>query len=374
MTNTRWGSRAVLFLAQIVVLLGTTGAVGAAEGGVKFTAEPATKSAAVDGYFRFKAPPGRKVDGAVSVRNITNSRIDLQLAAVAANTAQKGGVDYGLPTENRGIGEWVDLSRTSLRLGPKESRRIPFTVSIPDSALGGVNLAGIAVWVPEDGSGSQGDPNKGNAFVTVQTRRVIAVQVDVPGGTGAAVGVDGVEAVALPDGPYLEMAFTNTGSTLTAGDGTITIEELGFEQDFTFDTFVPRTSVRYPVKLGGMPMDGSYATSVHLEYEDGSVDWSGEMVIGEALTSELVDRGALEERTPLSAALALVGVLILTAGTFWVLRRRQRSPRMISPPSRPVPLPRLIRPSPPRRGMPPPPPSRAAMRPRIGPPPLPSVR
>ena len=365
----------VLLLVQLVVQVGVIGAVGAAEGGVEFTAEPATNPAAVDGYFRFKATPGTTLDGAISVRNIANSPIDIRLAAVAANTAQKGGVDYGLPTANRGVGEWIDLSRTNLQLEPGESRKITFTVSIPDSAPGGVSLAGIAVWVPEDGSRSQRDSKKGNAFVTVQTRRVIAVQIGVPGGTGAAIGIDGVEAVALPDGPYLEMAFTNTGSTLTTGDGTITVAELGFEQDFTFDTFVPRTSVRYPVKLVEMPQDGSYATSVHLEYEGGSVVWSGEVVIGEALTSELVDRGALEERTSLPAALTLAGVLILTAGIFWVLRRRQRSPRLISPPSRPVPLPRLIRSSPPQRRIPPPPPpSRVAGRPRVGPPPLPSVR
>lgn len=50
--------------------------------------------------------------------------------------------------------------------------------------------------------------------------------------------VEGVTAVARPDGLYLEIAIENRGRGLTKAEGVITVGE-DSERRFSVDTFVP---------------------------------------------------------------------------------------------------------------------------------------
>ena len=313
---------AVLLLMQLAAQMTVIAPARAGASSMSFTSEPSFSSRSEhDGYFVINGEPGKVVSDSIQVRNISQTPIVVQLAPVAALTALRGGVDYGLPGDDPGVGSWIRLSTRKVSLGAGTSRNVPFTISIPDTAPAGVNLAGIAAWIaPNEEMTSPVAQDQDGAFLSVQTRRVIAVQIDLPGGAVAKLDVGSVDAVALPDGSYLEIHLNNSGSALTSGTGTLSVPDLGFQEDFTFGTFVPGTAMRYPIKLGTAPDDGDYAVRVHLEFDGGRTDWEGRLVIRSALIDILIDRGAAE--APFEFPFRLLGASVVLASIFLVLIRR----------------------------------------------------
>lgn len=312
---------------------------------MKFTAEPLLgSSVSDDGYFKLKAEPGEQLKRAIAVQNTSDAPVVLSLASVAALTGSRGGVDYGLPGDNRQVGEWIDLSARRIELQPDEARSVLFTISVPNDAPGGISLAGISIWIPEKDPEASSKAKASEAFITVQTRRVIAVQLNLPGGTMPALDVDEVTAIALPDGPYLEMRMLNRGSTLTDGAGTISVPDLSFSQKFTFDTFVPGTRMDYPVKLKDMPPNGTYPATIHVKFKGGTLDWSGDIIVGDALKDALVDRGAIEPGLPIlrflliALGLLIIGALVvLVARSGWRPWSRRPGTPIGIPENRPMP-------------------------------------
>lgn len=296
---------------------------------MKFTAEPLLgSSASDDGYFKIKTQPGDELKRAIAVKNTSDAPVVLSLSSVAALTGSRGGVDYGLPEDDHVVGEWIDLSARRIELQPHEDRRVPFTVSVPTDAPGGVSLGGIAVWIPEVGPKASSKKSESDAVITVQTRRVIAVQLNLPDGAAPSLDVDEVKAIALPDGPYLEMRLLNTGSTLTDGTGTISVPDLDYFQKFTFDTFVPGTKMDYPVKLAEMPSTGTFPATIHANFKGGNLEWSGNIVVGDALADELVDRGAIEAGFPMVRLILIALGFVLAGGLLLLIRRRGWRPRL----------------------------------------------
>lgn len=259
-----------------------------------FVAEPApgSQTAPTGGYFLLRAEPGSEVTEAVGLRNDSGRRLQLELAAVDATTGQRGGASYGVGTDApTRTGAWIALDQETVVLEPGQSLTVPFTVAIPADAEDGQHLAGISVLVPKARDDTDDtEEGQAGASIDVQTRRVIAVQIDIPGPATPKLAVDGVNAVARPDGLYLEIAIENTGNTLVKAEGTLTVGD-DFERDFSVDTFVPRTSIAYPIKWADEAGDGTYSATVELRYDGGETErWVGDFTVGQVLLDELADR------------------------------------------------------------------------------------
>lgn len=324
----------VLLVAVSVVLL--LPAVASAESqGVEYLVQPSpgSSTAAQGGYFLLDARPGEVLTQSVDVRNHSSQPLELELAAVDAVTGSLGGASYGLGSEEATrTGAWISLSRTSLVLDPGASAVVPFTVTVPVDARSGEHLAGISVSPPRDrdASGTDGSGQAG-VSVDIQTRRVVAVQVDLPGPAAPELVIDGVTAAARPDGLYLEIAITHAGTAMTKGTGVITVPGEDFERQFSIDTFVPATSIAYPVEWSPDASDGEHPVQVQVRYGDHVAGWDGTVRVGDQVLDELADRqvdapdtgGAGEVPFAMLAGLA-AAALALVLGGLAAHRRRAR--------------------------------------------------
>jgi hypothetical protein len=269
--------RFVAVVACALLPFAPTAAHAASGAAITFQVEPAAGSSTAPGggYFVVAGTPGQAVTQALSVRNDSDSPLDLHLDAVDAATAQAGGTTFADGTETASsAGAWVALDRRSLTLGAKASATVGFTVTVPAGAASGVHLAGISA-TPAGGSGG----NAG-AAITVQSRRVIAVQVNLPGPAEPELVITGVTPSARPDGLYLELGIENRGRGFTTGKGVVSLIGDGFERPFDIETFVPGTSIAYPVKWTGTAPDGNHPARVEVRYGGSTAVWDGSFTLG----------------------------------------------------------------------------------------------
>jgi hypothetical protein len=331
----------VLLLSLVAAALILPGAASAAEPVPDFTVEPAPGSslAPAGGYFRLVAKPRDTATQALVVRNTSNRPIEIRLAAVDARTAAYGGVSYGLPAEaTKGVGTWISLQTERLRLRARESAKVLFSVAVPSDAGSGEHLGGLAIWSPRDAQAQESERGAGQAgaSVTIQTRRVIALVVRVPGPVAPRLVVTGVAPAPRADGLYLTVAVANRGGLLTKATGVLSLPGEGFTERFSVDSIVPGTSVAYPLKWTERPRDGEYRARVDLRYGSRTAVWEGTFTVGEQVSAELVDRGAADtadrpQSNSILLALAAAGagaagVLALALLAWFALRRRRRRP------------------------------------------------
>lgn len=374
-------TRAPLVVVLGLLLLAAPGPVAAQEGGIEFVAEPAPGSETAEGggYFLIPTEPGVKVVQSLALRNDSNKRLALRLAGVDATTGPFGGVSYGLENEQATrVGAWISLERTSVTLAPGESEIVDFEVEVPRDADSGEHLAGISVYSPAPDDETEGaGQGEAGAAIHVQTRRVVAVQVDLPGPSQPELVISGIAAAARPDGLYLEIGMENAGRALTKGQGFVEIPAEGFQQSFDIDTFVPGTSIAYPVRWTNSAPEGEYSARVEVEYEGGVASWEGTFAVGRGVLEELSERGVEvpESSRPMWVWVAVAAGAVAIAGLylFWL---RRRTPARVSGPPRGVGAPSAARETArSARSMPPPPPPPApAPAPVVPSPPTPQLR
>lgn len=347
---------ALPFLMAVVLLH----EAGASIPGTRFSVRPDPKGSLSPGgdYFVIESRPGAVEREAVELSNPTRRPVDVRLEGVDATTAQLGGVDYSPSTAAATeAGAWIDLDRTSLTIAPGAVATVRFEVRVPEDASPGLSLAGISVWTPPGGGDEKQDAGL-DAAVEIQTRRVVAVEVDLPGSARPVLEISGVAAIARPDGVYLQVTMRNAGHGFAEGQGRIELD-LGsgsFSTPFALDKVVPRTTVWYPIRWQAQPPpDGSYPATVEVDYGAGSAQWRGEVMVGETVREALDDRGIGTTSgfpyAPVAAgALAVAGV----AMTLGIRRWRRRVSPSASPPAGA--RARTSAPPAPRSGPPPPPP------------------
>lgn len=266
---------------------------GAAADAPRFLAQPAVGSSTEPrgGYFVVAGAPGKTFTQSVALRNDSDSPLDLRLGAVDAATAQMGGSSFALESDQPvQMATWITLDKTSVTMAAKASLTVPFRVTVPSDAVSGVHLAGISVLVPVAKDATVEGRNNAGASVTVQSRRVIAVQVNLPGAADPELAITGVAPVARPDGLYLEIAVDNTGRGTTKGEGVVNLADDGFERQFSIDTFVPGTSIAYPIKWTDKALDGDHPAHVEIRYGDRVAVWDGMFTIGKAIKEEQANR------------------------------------------------------------------------------------
>jgi len=224
-----------------------------------------------------------------------------------------------------GLASWISLERKSVTLAAGESEIVDFEVEVPRDADSGEHVGGISVWSPAGHDVTDAAaPGQADAAVHIQTRRILAVQVNLPGASRPELVVSGIDAAARPDGLYLEIDIENAGRGLTTGQGFVEIPAEGFHQSFDVDTFVPGTSIAYPVRWTDSAPEGEYEARVEIDFEGGTATWQGAFTVGKAVLQELAQRGVrAPDRSgfPWWAVTVAVGAVAIAAV---VLIRRRR--------------------------------------------------
>ena len=324
-----------LAVCAAVLALAWPGAARAAAGPSFSIAAAPGQASAAHGYFVLSLAPGQRSTQRVVVSNTSSAPIVVELAPIDANTTPVGGVSYLLPGQPlTRTGAWVSLSESRVPLAPGEVRQVDVTTTVPSGAQPGDYVAGISALIPNKkaASASPSASNKTSVQVNVQTRRVIAVQVSVPGAAVRKLTITGVKAVPAAGGMDLAIGIASPGGKFTSGSGTITVPSTRLKRDFPLDLFVPGTSIAYPITHWQIaPKAGAYPASVVIHYASNTqvATWSGSITVGGAALKQLKNQyvppaGTVAAKTPwlMYGLIGALIIIVLIMG-FALLRRRR---------------------------------------------------
>ncbi len=339
------GRTAVAIAALVALLALPFQSAAQAQEEASFLIEPgpASSMSPDGGYFIIRTKPGKLVKQSVVLRNDSQRTLPLQLGAVDTLTGPLGGTSYGLPADPVALtGAWISMGKSELSLAPGSSERVPFEIRVPENATSGQHLAGIAAYVPNEADEQGGAaPGEAGAIVTVQTRRVVTVLIELPGPKGPELVISGVDVEARTDSVYLGIAIANEGFGLTVGDGVIELPEHGFRRSFDVGNFVPGTAISYPIEWEATPAEGEYPVTVEISYDGGVARYEGTFIVGEAVSQELAGRRGSSGPNLLLIVSGMGALVLGGAAALWWRKRRWRS---VSQRPRLIPRPAAVRP------------------------------
>lgn len=257
------------------------------------------------GYFVYSLKPGGSAAGSVLLQNTSKRPVIIELAVLDAETAQTGGSSFSATGATpKAVGTWVVLTEPRVTLEPDKQQEVQFSVRVPQSVKPGQYLAGITAYVPSKPSeAAKRNENQAGASVNVQTRYVIAVQVNVPGAQVPSLTISSVSLLEQPTGRYIGIAMKNDGGLLLKPSGSITLTDSGgkqvLDEQIKMDTFVTGTETTYPIALPANIRPGKYVVDVNLTYATDKVaSYNGAIEIKAPATSaQAAPQTGTEQRT-----------------------------------------------------------------------------
>ena len=224
------------------------------------------------GYFVYDAKPGTTITGKIAVSNNGNREGVVKLFATDATTGQTSGTVYKTSGEKpRDVGVWVTLPATTLRLGPKERRVVPFTIHVPAGAAPGEHVGGIVAETAQQSTGTH-SKGKTNVQITVRNLAIVAVQVNVPGPKVAKLTIGAVTAGGRKGYQQVFVRIANTGNVMAKPSVALSVSDAKGNSvlagRYSLDTILPHTSIDYPVNITKKALGaGSYSTKVEIAYD-----------------------------------------------------------------------------------------------------------
>lgn len=263
----------------LLVLVATVAALAAAAGSARAAAPTVSLtpvgSAGAKGYFVYTARAGSRISGQVSLVNTSAVKGTVLLYAVDATTGQTTGAVYQSHARRRSdVGAWTRLPLRRVVLGSHGRAQVSFTVRVPRGVRGGQHLGAI-VAQPLSPVRRFSTHRGAHAFhINVQALSVLAVQVNVPARPVQRMAVTACRAGGAHNFQTLFIGMGNTGNQFVKGNGSLTVTNGAGRavkhQSFALDTFLPGTSINYPVVLTGKPLGaGHYRGVVSLSYGNG---------------------------------------------------------------------------------------------------------
>jgi hypothetical protein len=219
------------------------------------------------GYFVYDLTPGATKSGAIIVSNTGDRTGTVKLYAADATTGRTTGTVYLTNHAAFKTGAWVKLATNSLRLAPGRHATVPFTVRVPAGAKPGQWVAGI---VAETTQAAQGPAAKHKANVRIRIRNltIVAVQVNLPGAPVVSFTIGGVSTGGQHGFQQVIVHFANAGNLLRKPHGTVTIldstSRVVEKLTYAMDTFLPQTSIDYPLLLKKALPPGDYQAVVRI--------------------------------------------------------------------------------------------------------------
>lgn len=336
----RSGSMTALLLALAASALGALAPGAATAAGPQDgspTALMSTSHQFPHGYMEYSAAAGQTVQDSVSVKNPGPGPATFDVFAADGLTSQVTGVVYAdmqhpFPDGPAGNGEygagtWISLSASSLQLAEGETAIVNFTVKVPAAAAPGDHVGSISAENPTPARGS------GQFGFNVTTRTTIAVVVHVAGPVkteGVTVGTPYI-TVENRTRQILNIPLEYFGDVLVKPYVNLRVVDARgrvlLHIDRQLDTFVPHTTLIFPVPLDTLVLDpGNYTLVIDFGPQgfEQHFQLPFRVTVPQAAVPQPSQRGrAAHGLSPLLWLLALIplfALLLLLA----VLRRRRR--------------------------------------------------
>ena len=166
--------------------------------------------------------PGQVVTEHLSVRNFSDSAVVFSLKAADGYLTDKGRFNM-LPSNEKSVdgGTWIEVQER-VTVGAKQTKVVPFTITVPQEATPGDHPAGIAATVTSTGG-----------TVAVESRVGFRVMMRASGTITASLAIDELSAKYTPSwnpfsGGTVQISYTatNNGNVAVTGAGQATVSEL----------------------------------------------------------------------------------------------------------------------------------------------------
>ena len=188
-----------------------------------------------------------------------------------ATTGSTTGVVYLTDSAPTLAGSWIKLGSSQLSLPPGKQATVPFTVTVPNNAAPGQFVGGIVAETVAQVAGPK-SKEKANVQIKVRNLSIVAVQVNVPGPKISKFTISKATIGGSKGFQQVLVSITNDGNVLAKPSGAVTIHNtsgLAIQTiRFQMDTFLPHTTIQYPIVLKqGLP-PGNYTANVDLSYSN----------------------------------------------------------------------------------------------------------
>ncbi len=316
-------------LPVLRVLLPAVGALLLAGGGLAGASAPASTVSAGTGvngesYWTVVATPraATTVHLHCEVANPTSLPETLAIEAVPGVQAPTGGDAYG--DDTAGPASWVTGLAASVTLAPGASRRLPFTVSVPATAVQGDHLAGISVLTTPTAPSS----SSGKDVAVVVHRVVIGLAIEV----GKAVPAFRIVGASAPTEGRIVLTVKNTGTSWLHPKGTVSSSSETW--DASSGTLLPAATEHLVVSATGLAA-GKHRIRATLISTGVTASWSTTVIVpGIPAKTPITPRGTVVRNpaavTPVYVAVAQLAAIPLATALIvvflvFLLRRKPRT-------------------------------------------------
>ena len=223
------------------------------------------------GYFVYPATPGTVLHGAVIVTNTGDAGGVVKIYPADATTGSTTGAVYLTDSSPTLAGTWIKLGSSQLTLAAGKQATVPFLVTVPAGTAPGQFVGGIVAETVAQVAGPK-SKEKANVQIKVRNLSIVAVQVNLPGPKISKFTISKATIGGSKGFQQVLIQISNDGNVIAKPALAVTIRNksgLAIQTiKHRMDTFLPHTSISYPVTLTkGLP-PGNYTTSVSLSYPD----------------------------------------------------------------------------------------------------------
>ncbi|GES24650.1 hypothetical protein Aple_075490 [Acrocarpospora pleiomorpha] len=254
-----------LLAVLAAVLVAVPIAPAAADPALTWSVQPANQQGP-DGrrWIELTLDPGQTVTEHLAVRNFSDNTFDFSLKAADGYLTDKGRFNM-LPSNRASAdgGTWIQVQE-KVTVGAKETKVVPFTITVPEGTSPGDHPAGIAATVTSTGG-----------TVAVESRVGFRVMMRATGTVRAAVAINDLTATYQQSwNPFsagtirVRYTATSDGNVAMTGTGRVTIAELfglaSHDTEAEVEELFPGGSREVDARIGGVWALGPLSTTVNV--------------------------------------------------------------------------------------------------------------
>ena len=233
-----------------------------------YPANPDLKNPLTKSWFIYNLNPGETKQDALIIKNKSDEEKIFKIYPVDATTNNIGGFALEKESDTRdAIGGWVELETDRAIVSPGKSKKINFTISIPEDASVGEHAGGIIIQKEL----SEEQKNLKGGFI-INTRLGVRIYQTVPGEIIQYVYFSNVnfQYNAELEKYELEVNVRNNGNVTMNPLIRVDIHDLMFKkqsQTISNNLLIPReseTRTKFEIKK---PRAGKFSINISLDYE-----------------------------------------------------------------------------------------------------------
>ena len=330
------GATRRLTLALMVMLLGLVApAVATAAdasptiGGFSARALGPDDEVTPDTYFKVQLKAGDTFSGRLLVISSAKEDARLKFYSVDGLTGKTSGTVYSnIDDPRKGASRWITPRKEILRLPAKGEKKVGFDVKVPEDAIPGDHVGGLALQLADQ------KKTTGQFAVTQVIRVAIAVQIVVEGPAAPAMNLTSMKLEALSGTqiPSVTVGMANTGQLLCRPQLTVSLAEDGAVIGTVtrrLDTVLPRQSIPYPLQWPKPLQPGTYQATAVTEGCGDRAELKADLKLASSLRGSSRAPGPLElpdeGGTPWWVfLLGGLGVAAAFGGGFFLARRQPK--------------------------------------------------